>query len=525
MVYQSLSFQNLDLLSVSITVAATLVLGFSVFFNNTKSITNKTFFWFTFVTALWGVVNYLNYQTQNYVLVLWFIRLVMFFAVWQAYTLFLFLYIFPKEQVSFSFLIKVPLTLIVIFTSLLTLTPFVFSDIKVAPVGQVSQPIPNWGVAVFGVVAVSLILAGIILLLRKVFSSNREERQNLLLILFGISLTFLLIILFNFIAPTVFLTTRFIPLGALFTFPFIAFTSYAILRHKLFNIKVTGTAVLVFLLSIVTFLEVIFANDLFLIFYRSVIFLFVLSFGILLIRGMIKEVEQREKLEQLNRIKSEFLSFASHQVRAPMAVVKGYAELIETQIENVPPQAKDFSHKIRESVNRLLELVEEFMDYRRIEEGKMELHPEEIDLVSLIKEFVNNFNLIAKEKNLELTFETSMEQCLVKVDKMRFSQVIQNLIDNAIKYTNQGWVKVNLQKEDNSILITVADSGIGMSKELQQKLFGEFVRDPSIKREIRGTGLGLYIAKYIVEAHQGKIWAESEGENKGSKFYVKLPLN
>jgi signal transduction histidine kinase len=82
-----------------------------------------------------------------------------------------------------------------------------------------------------------------------------------------------------------------------------------------------------------------------------------------------------------------------------------------------------------------------------------------------------------------------------------------------------------LEKEDNSILITVADSGIGMSKELQQKLFGEFVRDPSIKREIRGTGLGLYIAKYIVEAHQGKIWAESEGENKGSKFYVKLTLN
>jgi histidine kinase len=118
-----------------------------------------------------------------------------------------------------------------------------------------------------------------------------------------------------------------------------------------------------------------------------------------------------------------------------------------------------------------------------------------------------------------------MEQCLIKVDKMRFSQVIQNLIDNAIKYTNQGWVKVSLQKENNSVLITVADSGIGMSKELQQKLFGEFVRDPSIKKEIRGTGLGLYIAKYIVETHQGKIWAESEGEGKGSKFYVRIPLN
>jgi signal transduction histidine kinase len=138
---------------------------------------------------------------------------------------------------------------------------------------------------------------------------------------------------------------------------------------------------------------------------------------------------------------------------------------------------------------------------------------------------VEDLRILAEEKKLQLTFESNLNEAFVKIDKVRFAQVIQNLIDNAIKYTPQGFVKVSLEKKQNEILISVIDTGIGMSKELQQKLFGQFVRDPSIKREIRGTGLGLYIAKYIVEAHHGKIWAESEGIGKGSRFFVSLPIS
>jgi signal transduction histidine kinase len=245
----------------------------------------------------------------------------------------------------------------------------------------------------------------------------------------------------------------------------------------------------------------------------------------MLLRSAIKEVEQREKLEELNKIKSEFLSFASHQVKSPMAVVKGYAELIAEGIENVPEQAKDFARKIKEAVGNLLVLVEEFMDYRRIEENKMEFKFEEVEIVSFIRKIVEDLRILAEEKKLQLTFESNLNEAFVKIDKVRFAQVIQNLIDNAIKYTPQGFVKVSLEKKQNEILISVIDTGIGMSKELQQKLFGQFVRDPSIKREIRGTGLGLYIAKYIVEAHHGKIWAESEGIGKGSRFFVSLPIS
>jgi signal transduction histidine kinase len=524
-------FHNLDLLSVGFAVTATVVLGFAVYFNNPKSITNKALLWFALVTAVWGTVNYLNYQTQNPTYVLWLIRLVMFFAAWQAYTIFLFMYVFPRENVSLPILVRHYLIPTVIITSILTLTPFVFSGINLAPPGQVSQPIPNWGIVIFGIVTVSLVISGIVLFLRKFFTATPDDRQRFWFILIGSGLMFLLIIVFNFIAVVIFNTTRFIPLGALFVFPFIAFTSYAILKHRLFNVRAVWAGILVFLLAMASFSEVILARELALIIYRSSILILVLVFGVLLIRGIMREVEQKEqleiinkKLEELNRLKSEFLSFASHQVKAPMAVVKGYAELIYEGIENVPEQAKDFAKKIKESVDNLLVLIEEFMDYRRIEEGKIEFNFEKLDIISLIREMVEKLKLLATEKNLSLDFESKFDSLVINVDKLRFSQVIQNLIDNAIKYTKEGWVKVKVDQKDNEVLISVSDSGVGMSKELQEKLFGQFVRDPSIKKEIRGTGLGLYIAKHIIEAHKGKIWAESEGIGKGSTFYIKLPM-
>jgi signal transduction histidine kinase len=306
--------------------------------------------------------------------------------------------------------------------------------------------------------------------------------------------------------------------------PFILSVSYGIVRFRFLGIRLTASIIFITILLILTVANLFQAHELSDIIFRLLILTGLIIVSFFLINSIYSEVEYREKLEELNRLKSEFLSFASHQVKAPMAVVKGYAELIFEGIENVPEQAKDFAKKIKESVDNLLVLIEEFMDYRRIEEGKLEFNFEKLDIISLIREIVEKMKLLAMEKNLSLDFESKFDSLVMNVDKLRFSQVIQNLIDNAIKYTKEGWIRVKVDKEDNEVLISVSDSGIGMSKELQQKLFGQFVRDPSIKKEIRGTGLGLYIAKHIIEAHKGKIWAESEGVGKGSTFYIKLPI-
>lgn len=235
----------------------------------------------------------------------------------------------------------------------------------------------------------------------------------------------------------------------------------------------------------------------------------------------IKEIN--EKLKELDKLKSQFLSFASHQVKSPMTVVKDYANLIyDGAYGKASPKIKETAKKIKNSADRMISLVDDFLDLRKIEEGRMEYNFEDVDVARLVKEVSDEMKTLAAEKKLKLVFESGVKKINIRADKQKLRQVIQNLIDNAIKYTPKGFVKINMLLANDYILITVSDSGIGVSKELSPHLFEEFRRDPKAGKRIQGTGLGLYIAKQIVEAHNGEIWAESEGEGKGSKFCVKL---
>ncbi len=316
--------------------------------------------------------------------------------------------------------------------------------------------------------------------------------------------------------------------------------AYAILKYRLFNIKLILTELVVFMLWIAFLLKIFLAAGWQQKLTEGGFLAFLTIFGVLLIRSVLKEVEQREKLEvltknleaanerlkQLDKLKSEFLSFASHQVKSPMAIVKGYATLIaDGTLGSASEEIKQTAKKIKDSADRLISLVNNLLNLRKIEEGKMEYNFETINIVELVENITKEFESLAKNKGLELTFDSSQKEIKGKIDSQKFSQVIQNFIDNAIKYTEKGWVKVSVGlNNENEILITVADSGRGISKELLPKLFEQFTRDASVKKEIQGTGLGLYIAKQIVLAHCGEILAESKGEGKGSKFVVRIPL-
>ena len=299
----------------------------------------------------------------------------------------------------------------------------------------------------------------------------------------------------------------------------------------LFDIKIIVTELLTFTIWVFLLMRVLLAET-----WRAGIidgslFVFVIIFGILLIRSVIKEVEQREKLEvlnkkleELNRLKSEFLSFASHQVKAPMTIVKGFAQLIyEGAYGAIPDKVKETSKKIINSANKMIALVENLLDLRKIEEGKMEFNFTEVEINKLVSGTIEELRPMAQDKNLDLTFTGLANEIKIKADSQKLSQVFQNFIDNAIKYTDEGWVKVKVEEKGNSVLISVSDSGRGLSRELRPHLFEQFSRDSEMAKEIQGTGLGLYIAKQIVEAHHGKIWAESEGEGKGTTFYVEMP--
>lgn len=542
MIHSLLPFQNLDLLSVGIAVASTVVLGFAVLFNDFKSITNKTFLGFALVTTLWGVVNYLNYQAQERLLVLWLIRSVMFFAVWQSFFLFQFMYVFPKEKIKFPKWYQFYLIPLVIFTAVLTLTPLVFYDVELAPVGEVSRPRPGPGVTIFGIISVGLVLISILLLILKFMKSSGVERIKIRYVLIGTILMFFLIISFNFFASVLFNTVRFIPLGALFTFPFIAFTSYAILRHRLFNIKVAGTAVLVFLLSVVTFSEVILARELSLILYRASVFILVLLFGVLLIKQVLREVELREELarayevekraneelEKLDKIKNQFLLITQHNLRKPLTSMRGFLDiLINGVLGKQNKKTIEGAKNLQAAVEDSIEEVGDFLNIAQFQMGKsaVDLKPN-VELLPILDRIFAKLKIQADAKGIYLKFDKPDKPIVINADSVKLKAALSNIIDNAIKYTMKGGVTISIKYQVSSIKIEVRDTGIGVPKDKIESIFEtQFERTEQAKRTAEiGKGIGLYLSAQIIKSHNGKIWAESEGEDKGSTFYIELPL-
>jgi signal transduction histidine kinase len=291
----------------------------------------------------------------------------------------------------------------------------------------------------------------------------------------------------------------------------------------------------------VTLLQAVVAKNLIDTIFGIGVFLLTLTIGFLLIRSVRKEVEQKEKLQTLTeelqavneelkrteQLKAEFFSFAAHQVKSPMAVIKGYATLIgDGTLAGVPMEKiVEVAKKIGAAASRTLAMVNNLLDMRKIEEGRMAYVFEELNVVPSIRTIVTDLETLAKDKGLALTFEASQEEIVLNMDIQKFTQVIQNLIDNSVKYTDTGWVKVSVSLIDGKVLFTVSDSGRGISKEFASNMFSQFARDPALAQDTKGTGLGLFIAKQIVEAHGGRIWASSEGEGSGSVFSVEIPVD
>ena len=535
------SLNNINLLFVGVIIACVIILGAIIFISNRKSLTNKTFLGLSIAATLWSAANYLAFQLKDATAILWTMRLQMFFAIWYAYAIFQLFYVFPEEKKKLSSLYKFILIPLLLLASLTTLTDFVFKSVdEVDPMGGAAKVIVSPGILLFGSCVGFLLIYGVVVFLKKTIKAPREERKKFYYILTGLFTTFLLHIVFSLVLPAVFDIARFAPYGALFVFPLIFFTFYAIIKHNLLNIKVIATEIFILLLSLASFVEVIIAKTIEEIIFRVLIFLAILGIGILVIRSVHKEVEQREKLQKLSedlekaneelkrteRLKAEFFSFAAHQVKSPMAVIKGYATLIsDGTLAGVPmDKITEIAKKIGVAANRTLAMVNNLLDMRKIEEGRMVYAFEKTDIVAPIRTLVTDLETLAKDKGLSLTIEAPQEEVILNIDIQKFMQVIQNLVDNAIKYTDVGWVKVSVEEKDGNALFIVSDSGRGISKEFAAKMFEQFSRDPALSKDTKGTGLGLFIAKQIVEAHGGTIHAESEGEGSGSQFIVQIPV-
>ncbi len=353
------------------------------------------------------------------------------------------------------------------------------------------------------------------------------------------------------LAECVVATSAFLPAynidSAIFSFAFgfiaIFILFYAMFRHDLFELKIVAIYIFIIFVVIVSVAQFFTTNSTKLRFVNGLVFIVVVWLGFLVVENIKEEIETREKGERLARYlananarlrdldkqKTEFVSIASHQLRSPIAAIKGYASMItEGAYGAVPKNLELPLLRILDSGKRIAIMVDDFLNVTRIEQGRMTYDMKCQDVYDVVKSVVGELGVVAKDKNIKLTLtNNSNGRAYVKADKGKLIQIFSNLIDNAIKYTHEGFIKVKIDvlEREKRVLISIKDTGIGIAPEEIQNLFKKFNRASNANKEnVLGTGLGLYIAREILKAHEGWVNVESDGVGKGSTFTVELPL-
>lgn len=230
--------------------------------------------------------------------------------------------------------------------------------------------------------------------------------------------------------------------------------------------------------------------------------------------------EYADELQKLNRYKDEFIGMAGHELKTPLTSVSAYLQLLDKA--DLDGDNKKFVEKALQNVTKLSSLVTDLLDVSKIEAGKLQMQHEKFNLIRAVEETVENFRHISKSHSIE--FQSAEKDIYVEGDLSRIEQVMVNFLTNAIKYSPESQkIKVFIHSNDQHVIVTVQDFGIGVKDDQQDKLFSRFYRADELPGNISGLGIGLYICKEIVNHHNGRIWVESEF-GKGSSFSFSLPI-
>lgn len=379
-------------------------------------------------------------------------------------------------------------------------------------------------------------------------SSDDIQRLQVKYVLAGSILSSLLATISDLILPY-FSIFEYNWLGPIFTFFLVAAIAYAILKHHLFNIKVIATELFAFAIWIVLLVKIFFSVSTQDLIVNISLLLVVVFLGIMVIRGVIREVQQREKieelakrlekalgvekraneeLEKLDKYKNDFLRQTQHDLRSPLSVLMGYTDLmIGGSYGKIPKKAKDILEKMQDVVQAKIKDVNNFLDVEQFKMGKavVNLTPG-VELMPVLEDITTTLSSKALSKGIDLKLKKISDKILVSADVEKLKAALYNIVDNAVKYTERGEVNVAATKNsEHTALIEIKDTGIGMPQDKVKSIFEEqFERTEKAKKTAKGSGVGLYLSGQIIKMHKGKAWAESNGEGKGSAFYVELPL-
>jgi len=323
-------------------------------------------------------------------------------------------------------------------------------------------------------------------------------------------------------------------IGPLGMFLFLGLLSYMIVKFKTFNIKLIATQALAFTSTFLIGSQFFFIQNNTSRVLNSITLVIFIIASIFIVRSVKREIEQREKIEKLagelqiaNEGQANLIHIINHQIKGYLAKARNvFSELLtEPEYGPISESAKPMMNEGLKSLTEGVDFVTDFLNASNIEKGIYKYEMQPLDMKALIQSVVEKQKGMAEEKGL--LFESRVDEGDYNMhgDRDQLEQAVRNLIDNSIRYTPKGSIKLQLTENNNKILFKIEDTGMGISDELKPKLFTKGGRDEnSLKVNINSTGFGLSFVKDVVEAHHGRVWAESAGINKGSTFFMELPV-
>lgn len=560
---------NLDIRNILVLIVTVLnfAIGFLIYTRDKKNSTNIAFFFFALIVGFWGVSMVFFRSATGIEIGEFFARELYFWASLIPLSFIYFIYTFPTKESTLNFwqkyLLPVPAFIIVFFS---LKANFLIETVTFVNSGENQIIFNKLYHTLYIIYMVGYFNYAYLLLFKKFLKKEKgTQRSQIGYVIIGTLLTTLIGTGTNLLGPYFgyFELNWFGQVGLI---AMISTIAYAILKYQLFNVKLIVVELAIILLNLFLFINVFTFHSKSDFVLNTSVLAFIFIFSIFLMRGIYKDIRDRERIlalvkdmevanERLRMMegqKTEFVSIASHQLRTPLTIIKGYASMIlEGTFGSLNDSARVAMEKLYKSSEKIVALVEDLLTVSRIEQGRMTLNFETINFKDFVQRSLSEIEDMSRDAKIDFSFTAEEDrEFLVSIDEKKFKQVLVHIFENAIKYNVQfGSVRVTMASDSltRKMRLTISDTGVGMTPSQIASIFERFNMNAKIEvesgvqsldiqaakeeedaesamMEKRTPGIGLYIAEEIIEAHHGTIRIESEGTDRGTTVIVELPM-
>jgi len=520
-----------------------VIFGILVYTNGRTKTENRYFTLFSFSVAFWSFGYYFWQTSNNSEDALFWCRLLMIGAIFIPLSYFQFVVSFLRQSRKK-----------IIFLGYIVALFFLIFDTSAYFIQRVEPkmmfefwPVPGILYPFFLLMFFGYVAYGWYLMIYSLNKIKQEDhRQQIKYVLFGTAIGFLggstnYLLWYNIPVP---------PYGNFLVIFYVIFAALAVLKYHLFEIRLIITELTVGVMSIILITLPFLMPTVLLKFITVIIFILFCIFGYYLIRATQQESKRREEaemvaakerelrhdaeilannLKRLDAAKTQFLLSTQHHLRSPLSIVQGYLSLInEDAYGKIPAKAKEKINASLEATQKLIYLVDDLLDVAHFQMNKSKASKEPTDAINLIAGVVTDLLKLAQGKNLYLNFKPPSENIsTIAIDSRSIREALYNIIDNAIKYTQEGGVTVSVATVGDKLRISVADTGIGMNEKDREGLFDRiFERGKKAQNvNVDGKDIGLYLAAQMIKSNGGTIDVKSEGWGEGTEFIIELPID